>query len=319
MGKGKPSKLRINPDFTRMVAPLPLQARRELEQRLLQRGCSTPIRVWGNTVLVDQEAYLFCRAHHIPITATQLQLRSQEEAIAWICRNQYAREDLSMEMRKYLIGKRFHAERALGAHEAAAARHSISESTMTTGASLSTPAYEASATRTCERIGIEYHISFQTVRKYGIYAGIIDRLYSIEPAMAKKILRGDIKISHENLVEVNAMNTGDILRVAKYYLDGNDSKPSFSNIKAMITPSKPKPTQAAPGSIKEMPEYDPDAEVASLALTVPSWISSIHRTQNNSDLSKISERARERLIYELDSLVFTVEGLLSVLKEDYYG
>lgn len=319
MGKGKPSKLRINPDFTRMVAPLPLQARRELEQRLLQRGCSTPIRVWGNIVLVDQEAYLFCRTHNIPITATQLPLRSQEEAIAWICRNQYARQDLTAEMRKYLIGKRFHAERALGAHEAAATRHATSDTAASTVASLPAPAYEASATRTCERIGIEYHISFQTVRKYGIYAGIIDKLYTIEPAMAKKILRGDIKISHENLVEVNAMNSGDIIRVAKYYLDGNDSKPSFSKIKAIITPSKPKPTQAAPGSIKEMPEYDPDAEVASLALTVPSWISSIHRTQNNSDLSKISERARERLIYELDSLVFTVEGLLSVLKEDYYG
>lgn len=319
MGNNKPSKLRINPDFSLLVAPLSDKNRKDLEQQLERQGCASSIRVWGNVVLVDQEAYLYCRMHDIPINIVHLSISSPEEAVAWICKNQYHRQDLPEEMRKYLIGKRFHAERALGAHEAAAARHASCEGGQSNTHISTSPQYEASATKTCERIGIEYHISYQTVRKYGIYAGVIDKIHTIEPTLAKKILRGSVKISHENLVEMNAMTTGDIVRIAKYFLDGNNEKPSYSKIKAVLSQSKSKPVSVAAGSIKEMPEYDPDAEVASLALTVPSWVSSIHRTQRNSDFTKISERAKDRLIYELDSLVFTVEGMLSVLKEDHYG
>lgn len=315
MERNKPSKLRINPDFSLLVAPLSEQKRKELVQRLECRDYTSSIRVWGSIVLVDQEAYLYCRSHDIPVNIIRLSIDSPEEAIAWICKNQYYRQDLSEEMRKYLIGKRYHAERALGAHEAAAIRQSNHPATEMPA----TPQYESSATRTCERLGVEYHISYQTVRKYGIYAGIIEKIHTIEPALAKRILRGSAKISHENLVEMNTMSTGDIVRIAKYYLDDNNTKPSYSKIKAILSQSKLKPVQVATGSIKEMPEYDPDAEVASLALTVPSWVSSIHRTHRNSDFSKISVRAKDRLIYELDSLVFTVEGMLSLLKEDHYG
>ena len=296
-----------------------------MEYKLSRQGCSAPIRVWGDIVLVDHEAYQYCRSRSIPINTTALSIKSQEEAIIWICKNQYHREDLSDEMRRYIIGKRFHSERALGAHEAATARQAARENARENGIpSVFLPpasSYETSVTKTSERLGIEYHISFQTVRKYGIYAGIIDQIHSLEPVLAKKILTGEIHISHENMVEISNMNSADIVRMAKYFLGGGDRRPTYGKFKALLEQSKVKPQQPAPppGSIKEMPEYDPDAEVASLALTVPSWIGSIHRTQKNSDFSKISEEARGRLIYALDNLVFHVEGMLSTLKEDIYG
>lgn len=325
MTSDKPSRLRIHPDLSLLVAPFSERARRDLEYKLSRQGCSAPIRVWGDIVLVDQEAYQYCRSRSIPINTTALSINSQEEAIIWICKNQYQRQDLTDEMRRYIIGKRFHSERALGAHEAATARQAARENARENGIpSVFLPpasSYETSVTKTSERLGIEYHISFQTVRKYGIYAGIIDQIHSLEPALAKKILNGDIHISHESMVEISNMNSADIVRMAKYFLSSGERRPTYGKFKAILDQSKVKPPQPAPppGSIKEMPEYDPDAEVASLALTVPSWIGSIHRTQKNSDFSKISEEARGRLIYALDNLVFHVEGMLSTLKEDIYG
>jgi len=63
--------------------------------------------------------------------------------------------------------------------------------------------------------------------------------------------------------------------------------------------------------------YTIKSSIASLALTVPSWTDSLQRTQKNTDFSKISERARWRLVYELDHLLFTADGLLSALKEEH--
>lgn len=42
-----------------------------------------------------------------------------------------------------------------------------------------------------------------TVRKYGIFATILDYIRSKEPALADKILNDSIRISHEHLVEIS--------------------------------------------------------------------------------------------------------------------
>ena len=68
------TRLRVHPDLRYMVAPLSEQVRMELKGRLLQNGCSTPIRVWENTVLVDYEAFEICKAHGIPMTVSRLSL-----------------------------------------------------------------------------------------------------------------------------------------------------------------------------------------------------------------------------------------------------
>ena len=65
-----------------------------------------------------------------------------------------------------------------------------------------------------------------------------------------------------------------------------------------------------------MPEFDPDAEVTELTLTVPTWCSSIKRTQNNANLSIISKKAREKLTSALLTLKESVTEMLSLIMED---
>ena len=69
-------------------------------------------------------------------------------------------------------------------------------------------------------------------------------------------------------------------------------------------------------SIKDMPAFDPDADINGLALTIPSWSSSIDRVLKRTDLSIISSHAREGLVRQLLSLTDHVSDLLDAIKED---
>jgi hypothetical protein len=65
-----------------------------------------------------------------------------------------------------------------------------------------------------------------------------------------------------------------------------------------------------------MPAYDPDAEVASLALTIPSWVSSVLRAKSTTRISEISDTAKNKLEKELVALRQTVDELLDAISED---
>ena len=320
MTKNMGTRLRVHPDLRYMVAPLSEESRNALSTRLIKYGCSTPIRVWENIVLVDYEAFEICKANGIPMNVSRIRLENMNEAIAWVCKNQLLRKDIPDKLRHYLIGKRFLAERALGITDAAKDRNT--ETDDDTNNENST--YEASGAKICVRLGLEYHICYVTVRKYGTFAGIIDYIRSKEPALADKILSGKIRISHEHLVEISQLSSFEFSRVARYFLKPPDRRPTYTKYRMMVEANRkkePNPTPAVvTGTIKDMPVYDPDGEVCSLALTIPSWIGSINRTQTLSDFSKVSESAGVKLIYELERLLFSVEGIRAELvKEVYHG
>lgn len=315
--------MRVHPDLRYMVAPISEETRNALSTRLIRNGCSTPIRVWDNIVLVDYDAYEICKANGIPMNVSRIRFGSMDEAISWICKNQLQRKDIPEKLRHYLIGKRFLVEKALGANEAAKNRRT-SESDTTTAEIIDNSQFDATAGKTCERLGLEYHICFVTVRKYSVFAGIMDYIRSKEPALAEKILYGKIRISHEHLVEISQLSSVEFNRMARYFLNSPDPRPTYTKYRSTVEANRKKettPTSVAPtGTIKDMPVYDPDGEVCSLTLTIPSWIGSINRTQSISDFSKVSESAGAKLIYELDRLLYAVEGIRAELaKEVYHG
>ena len=63
-----------------------------------------------------------------------------------------------------------------------------------------------------------------------------------------------------------------------------------------------------------MPAYDPDAEVAGLTLTIPSWMSSIDRTKSMAHLETISTAARQNLRVALTELEGKIQEMLSAIE-----
>ena len=83
----------------------------------------------------------------------------------------------------------------------------------------------------------------------------------------------------------------------------------------MKKPSAAEKKIAKATTIKDMPVFDPDAEINSLALTIPSWISFINRTRTTANFSLLTLKGRNQLEQELEQLQETTEAMIYALKE----
>jgi hypothetical protein len=309
--------LEIDPEFKQLIAPLDAEERRLLEENIVRDGCRDPISVWKKTILDGHNRYEICQKHQIPFNIVQIKIRTREEAVAWICENQLGRRNISEETRRYLIGKRYSMEKIIGARNPNGVnQHTRNE----VWATIPTkPKYERSAVRTRERLGNEYHISHATVFKYEMYTQALDRLKQCVPELVSRILSGQIKISQENIIELSRHSAYEIEKLYRSFAEESEDGLKYSDTRSFIPP-KPEsakaviPTQT--GSIKDMPAYDPDAEVASLALTIPSWVSSVLRAKSTTRISEISDTAKNKLEKELVALRQTVDELLDAISED---
>lgn len=68
--------------------------------------------------------------------------------------------------------------------------------------------------------------------------------------------------------------------------------------------------------IKRIPSYDPDAEISSLALTIPSWIASIDRKCSNTIMEETSAQARQNLIKALTELSLVSDEIVKQIKAE---
>ena len=137
--------------------------------------------------------------------------------------------------------------------------------------------------------------------------------------MVPKILSGEVKISHNNIVDLTRLSLQDAGCFSQQ-LSMIDEFSGYSEMRKLI-PAKPgaakKHNRSIPaGSVKDMPSYDPDAEISSLILTIPSWANSMDRVCSAANLSNISDNAHRKLENELLKLKNNIDHMLSVLKEE---
>ncbi len=307
-------KLKIDNAFKKMIPPLSADELRLLEENIVRDGCREPLCVWYNTILDGHNRYEICTRLQIPFAIRRVYPKNREEAIAWICTNQLGRRNITDETRKYLIGKRYEMEKMLGAHNAVGTnQHSTKE---VRAKMLPEPTYEDTALRTRERLGDEYNISHATVFNYGKYSHAIDELTKIVPELVPRILSGEVKISRANVVELSQLPVTTIRHLSQLL---SEDESEFVGSLRRVIPVRHRPEGihrlSAGGSVKEMPAFDPDAEISGLALTVPSWISSINRARSSSDLSGTTDNARLRLKEELMKLQDAIDSMLNDMKE----
>lgn len=309
-------ELQIDAGFKWLIPPLSAIELEQLEQNIIRDGCREPICVWNNTILDGHNRYEICTRLQIPFMIQRIDFENREEAVAWICANQLGRRNITEETRKYLIGKRYEMEKILGAHNAAGINQHTKKEVRCN--MLTEPPFDETACRTRERLGEEYRICDGTVYKYGIYAHALDSLSQSVPELVPKILSGEIKISHENTVELSRLSGQEVRRLGQLISDG---EPQFHRNLHKVLPKKQRQEEKPPlplptGSVKNMPVYDPDAEISSLTLTIPSWISSINRTCSTADLSSVTDNARSKLENQLLELTKAINYMLAAIMEE---
>ena len=105
----KLSSLKIDPEFSAQILPLRFDELHQLELNMIRDGKLTdPIIVWNKTILDGHNRYNLLKKHgFIKFEVEEIQLANKYEALAWICKNQLGRRNLSPERKKFLLGKEY--------------------------------------------------------------------------------------------------------------------------------------------------------------------------------------------------------------------
>ena len=104
--------LKIDPEFQNQIPPLTDDEYKQLEENILKEGkLLSPLIVWNNTLVDGHNRYAILQKHpEIYFSTMPLPFESREEVLAWICKNQLGRRNLTPEQKKFLIGKQYSVE-----------------------------------------------------------------------------------------------------------------------------------------------------------------------------------------------------------------
>ena len=104
--------LKIDSEFQSQIPPLTDDEFKQLEENILKEGkLLSPLIVWNNTLVDGHNRYAILQKHpEIYFSTMPLPFESREEVLAWICKNQLGRRNLTPEQKKFLIGKQYSVE-----------------------------------------------------------------------------------------------------------------------------------------------------------------------------------------------------------------
>ena len=306
------SDIVINEKFRTLIPPLNKAEYTELEKSLIKEGCREPLITWNGYLIDGHNRYEICTRLNIKYKVSNMPFESEEDAISWICSNQLGRRSISEETRKYLIGKRYEAEKIIGERRS---NRGINQYTPEQKRPVGRPASNDYRHRTADKLGKEYHVSHGTIKNYGSFSRVVDRIGERAPALATQILAGKVKISQKELTELVEMNDSEMDAVTSSISERGEYVPYNNTRREIHELTKKTETQVAP-SVKDMPAYDPDAEAVGLTLTIPTWASSIERIDGIMDKTKLSKKARKKLIEALQMLKMKINEMLSELGEN---
>ena len=319
MNEPKTIELTIDQEFRDLIRPLMRNEYRHLEAALLADGCQEPITVWKGIIVDGHNRYEICTRLNIPFRTREHHFDNREEAIIWICTNQLARRNISDETRRYLIGKRYEAEKVIASRRNYNGwnQYRKREQSGDLPYEVIDPDAQQEKIRTSQRIGDEYHLAHGTVEKYGTYSKAIDAIARKDPTMLPRILSGRYKISHNNIMALSRMDPQEVRKFGKQMkaMKKSGTFVPYGVIRRQLRQVSAEPPVQLQTAIKNTPDFDPDAEITGLTLTIPSWASSIRRTRSHTDLSKVSLKARMNLEHVLFNLQATIEELLRAIKE----
>lgn len=312
--------IQIDPEFQSLVPALTREEYKQLEDNLLQDGCREPISLWEGIILDGHHRYEICMKHGLPFTTRTLPLRDRDEAIIWICSNQMGRRNLTEEQRHYLIGKRYEAEKRMGAPNPAGNNQYQRSDEVAPKVWVQPGVKPPSRRMTAYRIAQEYHIGAASVEHYHRYTQAMDRIAKVDDQFVKLVLNNTIRLSVINAIKLSRLSDEEIYAVTSkirpsmpFHLDEDEIISLLRSVKHSTAHFDQSAPATPPVTVKTMPKYDPDAEASSLALTIPSWRSSIERVQQKANLGGISAGARSSLESELISLRSTIDGVLIVM------
>ena len=305
----KLSQLKIDPEFQSKIPPLQFEEEQQLEQNIITEGrLLNPIITWNGYILDGHTRHRILKKHgFIKFEVEEIQLANKYEALAWICKNQLGRRNLSPERKKFLLGKEYESTKlAVGGQPGNCNKINRCDQND----------HIDSEKRTCERIAVEHGVGSATVRRAEKYSRGIDAAEEAVPGAQEEILTGHIKATDEQIVALASIPKEErpaiLEELKKKKSDRDDTvlerlKPSKPPPKPKPAPQKKKPTAtenntALQAEQPETPvqapitESPPEKEIEPTSNAPPSFLQSIQGHKRH-----LSEEDKARLQASVDA------------------
>ena len=198
--------LKIDPEFQSQIPPLTNDEFKQLEENILKEGkLISPLIVWNNTLVDGHNRYAILQKHpEIYFSTMPLPFESREEVLAWICKNQLGRRNLTPGQKLFLIGKQYEAEKS--AH--GESRKELHDENGRFHRSCQTD-NSGETMKTCERIAEENGVSTATVLRASKYMKGVEIADELMPGLKQSILSGQTKVSKADVRNLANANYDD--------------------------------------------------------------------------------------------------------------
>ena len=180
--------LTIDPEFEGKIPPLREEELKQLEENILADGVViNPLIVWDGVIVDGHNRYRILQKHpEIQFTTYEKQFSDRYAAIAWICKNQLGRRNLTPQQFKYLIGLQYEAEKC-------SSNYNGNRFTSLDKSRCVQNEHTYKPERTAERIARENNLSGSYVRRAEHFAKGVDAAEKVAPGIKQEILTGSIK------------------------------------------------------------------------------------------------------------------------------
>ena len=297
-------KLTISPVFEKLTIPVTNKEKEKLAASLIREGCIEPIDTWHGVILDGHKRYRICIMEHIEYAVHEVDCKSEDEAIIWVCRKRTAGLSSGSQAFRYLMGKWYLSEVA------------INRTVKKPRPPKNGPYYERRQNRTSIQMSNEIGIHHSTLEKYGSAATALDTLIETELGLLEAVMMGDVFLSQNEMLTLSRMDEKQrhdeirkILRAASRKLK---ARYTIEDRKAEKRAEEQNPIPLSIG-IKEMPAFNPDMELQGLTLTMPTWMTAMERAIRRSDMSLVTDEAKDNLRAALMRLDMQIRSTLEAL------
>lgn len=189
--------LKIDPEFQNQIPPLTDDEFKQLEENILKEGkLLSPLIVWNNTLVDGHNRYAILQKHpEIYFSTMPLPFESREEVLAWICKNQLGRRNLTPEQKKFLIGKQYSVEHRKpggnGNNQYTATTQEAVQEELCQIDTISPTSAEASIRK---QIAERNNVSESYVARSEKFMRGVEIMEQMMPGMQEKILSGQFKV-----------------------------------------------------------------------------------------------------------------------------
>ena len=300
----------IDAEFQSQIPALTDEEFQQLEENILFEGeVLSPLIVWGNILVDGHNRYKILQQHpEIPYTTRSISCtcETREDVLAWICKHQLGRRNLTPEQKKFLIGKQYHTEKSTrgGNHG--------NQYTQAANCQIDNlPPVE----NTTERIAKENNVSPSFVIRAEQFMKTVELMEKYCPGIQEEILSGKLKLSQREAAIIRGTPTEALPHVVSTWreekLNGkpDDSADTYENLELLSKVSENNFSSASSTEIqtdgshpKNQPSTSPGKRRTELQAIreISEKMESVDHVADAEGMFSEIENASENFIFRID-------------------